>query len=136
MRASLAASILPPDTTQATVPEPARPESAAATAAAPAPSATTRLRAKSRRMASATSARVTTSEPSSSRATIGHIGASRLLPPMPSTKLARCSIARGSPAASEAESGAAVSTSQAKTRVPGFRARTAEAMPLDSPPPP
>ena len=35
-----------------------------------------------------------------------------------------------------AEAGAAVSTSQAKTRVAGFNARTAEAIPEDNPPPP
>src|SRR5262249_10908436 len=63
MVVSFAVSMFPPETTHATFPFPARPESAAATEAAPAPSATTRPRSTSRRTAAATSASGMTSEP-------------------------------------------------------------------------
>src|SRR5262249_30221602 len=136
MRASLLLSILPPETMHTILPPPARPVSAAAQAAAPAPSATTWLRSASSLMAAAISASDTTSEPASRACASGHISASTLLPPMPSTKLGVYDTDWGAPAASEAASGAAVSTSAAKTRTPGLRARTAEAMPDDKPPPP
>src|SRR5262245_54388356 len=61
---SVEVSILPPETTQTSLPLPARPDRAAARDAAPAPSATVRARSMSSRIASATAARLTAIEPS------------------------------------------------------------------------
>ena len=55
---------------------------------------------------------------------------------MPSTKLGVRVTVVGLPASSEGASGAAVATSAAYTRTPGAIARTAEAIPQESPPPP
>src|SRR5438067_6926601 len=62
---NLLRSILPPVTTQTTLPEPALPLSPAATASAPAPSAITWLRSATRRMALAMSSMEQTMEPAS-----------------------------------------------------------------------
>ena len=79
---------------------------------------------------------VATRAPSRSVRASAHIPGWSPPEPMPSTKLARYAIDWGEPAASEAESGAAVSTSQATTRTRGEIALAAAAMPHESPPPP
>src|ERR1035441_994139 len=84
MRASVAKSRLPPETTATILPEPARPASEAAMAGAPAPSAIPRTRSASRRTAAAVSSSVATSASSINGATCGHISASTLRLPAPS----------------------------------------------------
>ena len=66
----------------------------------------------------------------------GHIPGSRPAPPIPSTNDRVYATSTGRPARSDAASGAAVSTSAANTRVSGRSARTAVAIPHESPPPP
>src|SRR5262249_17375042 len=82
----------------------------------------------------ATWASETTSEPSSSDFASGHISSSTLLPPIPSTKLGVWSMPLAWPARSEAASGAAVSTSQAKTFTCGLSAPAAHPRPAPRPP--
>ena len=96
----------------------------------------TRTRSASSRIAAAISSRETGIESSTNPRTIGHISGSTFLPPIPSTKLGRCSIVRGDPSRSAAWSGAAVSTSQARILIPGFFDSAAIAIPEISPPPP
>src|SRR5436190_4912004 len=98
--------MFPPETTQTIFPVR---RSAAATGAAPAPSATTRLRSTSSRIAAATSSRPTTSEPSRTSRASANISGKTVGAPIPSTKLGSWSTSTGSPAASEAASGGAVS---------------------------
>src|SRR5438105_11162788 len=105
--------MLPPDTTATTVPAPARPLSAAATAQPAAPSAITRARSATSFIARATSSSETTIDPETADSS-GHIVASTDLPPAPSTNDAdQSSKYTARPAASDAESGAAVSGSAA-----------------------
>jgi hypothetical protein len=63
-------------------------------------------------MADSTSARLTTSDPASSRLATGHISSSTIGPPMPSTNVGVRGASTGFPAAKAARRGAAVSTSQ------------------------
>jgi len=108
----------------------------AATDAAPAPSATIAERATRSLIAASTSGSGDTREPARSRFTGGHISSSTAFPPMPSTNVGVRSTSTGRPAAIEAASGAAVSTSQPKTCTSGREARIAAAIPQLSPPPP
>src|SRR5262245_8913580 len=134
--ANFARSILPPDTTATVLPAPARPLSAAAMAQPAAPSAMMWLRSATSFIARATSSSVTTIDPES-RDSSGHIVGSTDLPPAPSTNDAfHCSKYFGAPAASDADSGAAVSGSAAYTCADGRSSRITAAMPDSSPPPP
>jgi hypothetical protein len=111
--ANFARSMLPPETTATIFPEPARPLSAAAMAQPAAPSAITRARSAASFIARETWSSETTIDPESG-ASSGHIVVSTDLPPAPSTKDAvQLSKYRGRPAASDADSGAAVSGSAA-----------------------
>src|SRR5438309_8184148 len=101
--------MLPPETTATILPAPARPLRAAAIAQPAAPSAITRARSAVNFIARATSSSGTTIDPESG-ASKGHIVGSTDLPPAPSTNEGvQFSKYIGRPAASEAESGAAVS---------------------------
>ena len=93
-------------------PGPARPLSAAATDAPPAPSATIAACWTRWRMAAATSGRLTTSDPASSRDAGAHISGRSAGPPIPSTNVAVRAHGTGRPAVNAAARGAAVSTSQ------------------------
>jgi len=128
--------MLPPETTHTTRPLPPSLFKPAATDAPPAPSATTAARSTSMRIAAWTSARLTTSDPASSRLAAGHISASTIGAPMPSTNVGVRGDSTGRPASNAARSGAAVSTSHPYTRTSGLAARIAAAMPQLSPPPP
>ena len=77
--------MLPPDTMQTTLPEPVRPDSAAASASAPAPSAISRARSASSRTAAATSVTGMDSAPSTRGRTSGHMVSSTRRLPDPST---------------------------------------------------
>ena len=105
--------MLPPDTIQTILPEPANPAVAQATGQAPAPSAITRFRSAIRRTASPTCSSDATRAPSNNCLAISNILGKTLLPPIPSTNEGLYSTATGLPAASAAESGAAVATSAA-----------------------
>src|SRR5439155_18514097 len=133
---SVSRLMLPPEITHATFPAPAAPAQAAATDVAAAPSATTWLRSARRRSAAAVCSSDTTSDPASNSRASGHISGRTAFEPMPSTKLLVYGTSVGSPAAREAPSGAAVSTSEAKTRTREASARSAEAIPQERPPPP
>src|SRR5712691_2052990 len=109
-------SILPPERMQTILPDPALPVIAAATDAAPAPSATILLRSTKSLMAAAISERETTSGRSRFLAR-SHISGRTLFPPIPSTKLGILLTSWAEPAAKDADNGAAVSGSTAKTRV-------------------
>ncbi len=109
---STAGSMLPPETTHTMRRWPPSRFRPAATDATPAPSATTAARSASNRIADSTSARLTTSEPASNRFAAGHISASTIGAPMPSTKVGVRGESTGCPASRAARSGAAVSTSQ------------------------
>jgi len=130
-----ALSILPPVMTHTIGPS-AFTDKAPASAVAPAPSATTRLNSNRIRMALATADNEDTTDPSSMRCVSGHISGSTDKPPIPDIKLGLFSTATGRPASNAAVKGVDISLSAARTRVSGFSARTAEAIPLDTPPPP
>src|SRR6185503_220735 len=134
--ANVLRSMLPPDAITTTVPC-TRPVSAAATAHPAAPSITTWQRSATSRIAAATSDNGTTMDESTRRESSGHIVGRTDLPPAPSTNDGRHASKRlGPPLRSDVASGAAVSGSAAMMRVSGFRALTADATPLKSPPPP
>src|ERR1035437_2665392 len=111
--ANCSGQILPPETIAATLPAPARPDRAAAMAQADPPSTITRLRSATNFMARAASSSVTTRAPSSRRRARSNMLRKTILLPMPSTNEGVYSTVRGSPAASDAARGAAVSTSAA-----------------------
>src|SRR5579872_1206520 len=139
MPASVARLMLPPDTTQTTLPPlQAVPVLArtAASASAPAPSATTLARSASSRTAAAASATGTATASSTSGETTGHIESSTRLLPDPSTNDGWYATSTGSPAARAAANAAAVAGSAVTIFTSGRNDFTAEAIPVVSPPPP
>src|SRR6202043_3798530 len=103
--------MLPPETMDTTLPEPARLERPAATAHAAAPSIIIRFRSATTFTACAASVRVTTNDPSSSLQADSNIPGNTVLLPIPSTNDGLYSTNRGPPAANDATTRAAVATS-------------------------
>src|ERR1039457_7200000 len=100
---------IPPEKNRTPLPAPAAPDIAAATAQAEAPSTITRLRSAISFIACAAPFRVTTREPSNNPCARSNMLRNTTLLPMPSTNEGVYSTVRGSPAASDAARGAAVS---------------------------
>src|ERR1700722_6402197 len=134
--ASAELSRLPPETTAHTLASAYRPDSAAATDTAPAPSATTWLYSTMILIAAATSVSDTVMTSSIMDLASGHISGKTVPNPTPLTKPGACGFSAGAPAANAAWSGCALASSQAMIFTSGLSARTAQAMPQASPPPP
>src|SRR5262249_46674893 len=138
MSATVSSPMTPPDTTQTTTSsdENAPGASAHATGVAPAPSASTRLRSSTSRTAAATSATGATRDVMPSVVARSYMLGRTVRLPIPSTNDGCMSTVVGSPAASDAASGAAGATSHAWTRARDPDDASPHAMPHDSPPPP